>query len=177
MEVAPQQPAAAAPSPAARPLPPSDRLILTQWRKAENRSRCAPLHFRDTAGARGAPRAALFSGGWAVAWDQPGRRSAFGLAGVALLPEDNAPPADHRARLTRQWPIMRDLPHLPQPAFAGYGLEGAKPYSSQNPEGYGLNSLAYIRVGGQACTYNVWSRLGRAHLEALLENLALLDME
>ncbi|WP_408586488.1 hypothetical protein [Novosphingobium sp.] len=162
-------------SPTASFLPPAERLILSQWRKAENRAHCAPLHFRDTAGAKGTPRAARFSGGWAIAWDQPGRRSAFGLAGVALLPDDNAPAKDHRARLTGQWPMMRGLQRLPQPAFAGYGLEGAAPYLAENPEGYGLNSLAYVRVGGQTCTYNVWSRLGRAHLEALLENLTLLD--
>lgn len=165
------------PRPTASPLPPAERLILSQWRKAENRADCAPLHFRDTAGAKGTPRPARFSGGWAVAWDQPGRRSAFGIAGVALLPDDDTPAEEHRARLTQQWPIMRSLERLPQPAFAGYGLEGAAPYPAGNPEGYGLNSLAYVRVGGQACTYNVWSRLGRAHLEALLENLAPLETD
>lgn len=162
-------------SAASTPLPQADRLILNEWRKAENRAHCAPLHFRDSAGAQGTPRPARFSGGWAVAWDQPGRRSAFGLAGVALLPDDAAPAEDHRARLARQWPFMRDLERLPHPAFAGYGVEGAGPYPSENPEGYGLNSLAYVRVGDQTCTYNVWSRLGRAHLEALLESLALLE--
>jgi hypothetical protein len=37
-----------------------------------------------------------------------------------------------------------------------------------------LQSVAYVRVGGQDCTYNVWSRISRAHLEALLDNLRLL---
>ncbi|MCW1382926.1 hypothetical protein OLX02_08825 [Novosphingobium sp. KCTC 2891] len=150
----------------------ADGLIRAQWRKAENRARCAPLHFTDTAGADGTPRPARFSGGWAVAWDQPGRRSAFGLAGTSLLPMDDKPASEHRARLAGQWPLFRDLEQLPRPAFAGYGIEGAQPYPAGNPDGHGLNSLAYVRVGGQTCTYNVWSRLGRAHLESLLENLA-----
>ena len=41
---------------------------------------------------------------------------------------------------------------------AGYGPEG----------GTGPAQLAYLRIAGQGCLYNVWSRLGRAHLEQLL---------
>ncbi|NML93344.1 hypothetical protein [Novosphingobium olei] len=163
-----------APMPTAAPLSAADRLILGQWRKAANRGECAPLHFRSTAGASGTPRPARFSGGWAVAWDQPQVRSAFGIAGVAILPDDHASADAQRDRLARQWQHLRQLDTLPQPAFAGYGVEGAQPYPVTNPEGKGLNSLAYLRVGGQTCTYNVWSRISRAHLEALLENLELL---
>lgn len=158
-------------------MPVADRLALAQWRKAENRMSCAPLRLRTTAGATGTPRAARFSGGWAVAWDQKDKRSAFGLAGTAVLPEDSASPDEQREPLARQWPHVRALDQLPQPAFAGYGIEGARAFPVGNPEGYGLNTLAYVRIGGQACTYNVWSRLGRAHLEALLDALELLPTD
>ena len=46
-----------------------------------------------------------------------------------------------------------------------------QPYPADNPDGRGLNSVAYVRVGGERCTYNLWSRLGRAHLEVLLDSL------
>ena len=52
------------------------------------------------------------------------------------------------------------LPSLPEP---------------DNAQGEGLESLAYMRVAGQGCTYNVWSRISRAHLETLLDNLRLQD--
>ena len=64
-----------------------------------------------------------------------------------------------------------------QPAFAGYGIEGAAAYPADNPAGRGVNSLAYLRVGGQQCTYNVWSRLGRSHLETLLDALRPVPVE
>lgn len=163
-------PTARAPVPQPPTLPALD-LIRAEWGKAENRRGCAPIAFSDIGGATGTPRRATFSAGWAVAWDQPGRRSAFGLAGPSIIAMDQAPARDQRARLAAQWPVFRELEQLPQPAFAGYGIEGAAPYPASNPEGTGLNSLAYVRVGGQTCTYNVWSRISRAHLEYLLEHL------
>ena len=33
--------------------------------------------------------------------------------------------------------------------------------------------LAYLRVEGQDCLYNIWSRLGREHLEELIHELRL----
>jgi uncharacterized membrane protein len=149
----------------------ASELVLAEWRKADNRAECAPLAFTADAAGAGVPRPAAFSGGWAVAFDRPGVRSAYGIAGTGLLPEDAGDEAGQRERLQDQWPLFRTVPNLPQPAFAGYGVEGAKAYPEDNPDGDGLNSLAYVRVAGQACDYNVWSRLGRAHLEALLENL------
>ncbi|HEY5610921.1 MAG TPA: hypothetical protein VIL97_06930 [Thermoanaerobaculia bacterium] len=32
---------------------------------------------------------------------------------------------------------------------------------------------AYLRIAGQQCLYNLWSRLGRDHLELLLDELRL----
>lgn len=173
-------PTASAPSPGAEPERPrlvASALILEQWGKAENRANCAPLAFAGTAGARGSPRPAEFAGGWAVAFDLPNLRSAYGLAGAGIVPDDAMEPDSQRARLQQQWPYFRDIAQLPQPAFAGYGVEGATAYPAGNGSGRGLNSLAYLRAGGQACTYNVWSRLGRAHLEALLGQLRMVPLD
>ncbi|WP_022683578.1 hypothetical protein [Sphingobium bisphenolivorans] len=163
------------------PLAAADRSLLVaerraraEWAKAENRKSCAPLALARGGTPEGTPRAATFSGGWAVAFDLPGRRSAYGFAGTGLLPSDKADARTHRARLKRQWPYFRELARLPAPSFAGYGQEGADPYPARNAAGTGLHSLAYLRVGGQRCTYNVWSRISRAHLEWLLDNLRLL---
>lgn len=165
------EPAVAKP-PAPAPLV-GERLVLAEWTKAENRNACAPLAFASDGGLSGVPRAAAFSGGWAVAFDLPERRSAYGVAGPGLIPADAAPDGKQRDRLIRQWPYLRELRRLPQPAFAGYGLVGARPYPDDRSDGSGMQSLAYVRVGGQACTYNVWSRVSRAHLELLLDNLTL----
>jgi hypothetical protein len=119
-------------------------------------------------------RAANFGGGWGVAFDTPTMRSAYGFAGSGLLPEDEASQAEKRIELARQWPYTRELGRpggLPEGSLAGYGLEGAGRYSDANPTGTGQQSIAYVRIAGQKCLYDVWSRLGRAHLETLLDSL------
>lgn len=124
--------------------------FVTEWRRAENRATCAPVapaSLGQGAGAR--PRRANFSGGWAVAYDQPGVRSAFGVAGTGSCAAEPA---------YDQWPHRRAWA---DGSGAGYGPEG----------GTGPNQLAYLRIQGQDCLYNVWSSLGRAHLEHLLESL------
>ena len=146
-------------------------LILGEWRKADNRRACAPIAFSREGGARGAARRANFSGGWAVAFDLPGQRSAYGVAGTGVLPGDEAPIGDQREVLARQWPYVRALPGLRPQSFAGYGIEGAKPLTAADPDGRRENLLAYVRVPGQRCLYNVWSKLGRRHLESLLDGL------
>jgi hypothetical protein len=125
-------------------------VFLAEWRKAENRATCAPIAPASLGeGAGASPRAATFSGGWAVAYDRPGLRSAFGVAGTGSRAADPAYDA---------WPHRRAWA---DGSGAGYGPEG----------GTGPNQLAYLRIQGQDCLYNVWSRLGRAHLEHLLDNL------
>lgn len=153
----------------------SRALILREWSKAANRKDCAPVMFKDGGGRRADLRPANFAGGWAVAYDLPGNRSAYGVAGPALTPFDDESLGQQRARLARQWPAFREQSNLPNPAFAGYGVEGAANWPSTNPDGEGLNSLAYLRIAGQTCTYNVWSRLGRRHLEYLLDSLVMLE--
>ncbi|OCC23671.1 hypothetical protein MB02_10945 [Croceicoccus estronivorus] len=175
------QPDASVPPPHADPdkpvlqaYPLAAELVRLEWSNAENRAACAPVTFTDAGGIAFNARRAEFSGGWAVAFDLPGTRSAFGIAGTGLLPDDRDDPAAQERRLKAQWPHFRRLPDLPQPAFAGYGLEGARAYPADAPDGVGSQSLAYLRIGGQQCLYNVWSKLGRAHLETLLDSLRML---
>ena len=124
------------------------------WSEAENRATCALVAF-DSApeSANATARRATFSGGWGVAYDQPELRSAFGVAGTGVSAAD---------------PTYADWPHRIEwtdGSSAGYGPEG----------GSGPNQLAYLRIAGQDCLYNVWSRLGRTHLEGLLDALRIVD--
>ncbi|PKB24940.1 hypothetical protein B0I00_0119 [Novosphingobium kunmingense] len=153
--------------------PAARRIALSGWRKSEKPETCAPLALKSDAGAGGKARRANFSGGWGVAFDQPALRSAYGFAGTGFIPQDANSVQKQRARLAAQWPYFREITQLPKPSYAGYGVEGAEDYPRANPDGNGLNSIAYVRVGGQGCDYNVWSRLGRAHLEHLLANLVM----
>ncbi len=155
-----------------------ESIVLAEWRKADNWGDCAPLALASHAGGEGSARRAHFSGGWAVAFDRPNLRSAFGVAGSGLLPDDRADQAAKVAALEEQWPYIRRFAageNLPAGSVAGYGLEGAQRYSAANPDGREQDSLAYLRIPGQACQYNVWSKLGRAHLEALLGHLRIVE--
>ena len=125
---------------------------LDVWRRAENRSQCALIAPAQLPGdgAAAVPRPATFSGGWAVAYDLPQERSAFGIAGSgtdAWSPD-----------VYDQWP---NRIRWADGSSAGYGLEGNT----------GTNWLAYVKIPGQQCLYNVWSRRGRTHLEQLLGSL------
>jgi len=73
----------------------------------------------------------------------------FGIAGTGSSATDDAYDA---------WPHTI---RWADSSSAGYGPEG----------GSGPNQLAYLRVTGQECLYNVWSRLGVPHLEHLLSQL------
>lgn len=127
------------------------QVYVTQWEKAENRATCALVAPRGVgdAGANATPRAATFSGGWAVAYDLPGTRSAFGVAGAGVRAGEPS---------YSKWPYVQEWG---DGSKAEYGPEG----------GEGPNQLAYVRIHGQDCLYNVWSRLGRDHLELLLREL------
>ncbi|WP_422055442.1 hypothetical protein [Sphingomonas sp.] len=155
----------------------AETLIRQEWAKSDNRAKCAPVALTDDGGANGVPRRANFSGGWGVAFDTPGVRSAYGVAGPGLIPIDFDPPYRQTRRLMQQWPEFKELSALQAPSFAGYGLNGAEPYRADNPDGKGDHSAAYVRVHGQTCTYNVWSRISRAHLETLLDGLRLMPLD
>ena len=134
-------------------LAPADvpAVYITQWEKAENRATCALIAPRSVgaAGLNATPRAATFSGGWAVAYDLPNLRSAFGVAGTG---------ASKTGDTYDEWPHSMTWD---DGSSAEYGPEG----------GTGPNQLAYVRIAGQDCLYNVWSRLGREHLEHLIGEL------
>jgi hypothetical protein len=139
-------------------------VLLEEWARAENRSGCAPLVFDPAVIPSDAtPRRANFSGGWAVAWDQPGMpgrdaagaecarcgRGVFGLAGTGAEASDD---------VLAQW---EEQAQWPGGSWAGWG-----------PEGHvGPRQLAYVRVAGERCLYNVWSSVSRDHLEQLLDSL------
>lgn len=181
MPVPPSPAGSGAPQSVATPTgpavdPEARAIALTEWRRSAKPESCAPLALTSDGGARGKARRANFSGGWGVAFDQPGLRSAYGVAGTGFLPQDLDSVDSQRARLAAQWPLFRELEHLPKPSFAGYGIEGARDYSASNPDGRGESSIAYVRIGGQQCDYNVWSKLGRAHLEHLLDSLTILPV-
>lgn len=152
------------PSPRAKASPPwrEPRLAravvpavyVREWSRAENRDRCALLAPRSLGGVTAAtPRSANFSGGWAVAYDTADVRSAFGIAGTAAEP---------RGTTYSKWPFARDWD---DGSSVGYGPEG----------GTGPNQLAYLRIDGQDCLYNVWSRLGQKHLEELIAELRFVE--
>ena len=127
-------------------------VYLSQWRKAKNRAHCAPLVL---AGVQREPglkvRRATFYGGWAVAYDTPRHRSAFGIAGTGVK-VGNLGPHSYRFPNRLAWA---------DGSYAEYGLEG----------GVGPNVLAYLTVSGQGCLYNLWSKRGKRHLEALITTL------
>lgn len=132
-------------------------VYATAWGAAANRDSCALLAPDSLPAAMrvATPRRATFSGGWGVAYDLPATRSAFGVAGAG----------------TSAWAgdVYDAWPHRMEWADgsrAGYGPEG----------GAGPNWLAYLRIPGQRCLYNVWSREGKAPLEALLRSLRFVDV-
>lgn len=144
--------AALAPAPWSAPMldassvPP---VYLAQWRVAENRATCALIAPVTSGRADATPRAASIAGGWAVAYDTPELRSAFGVAGAGV---------------SVQGDVYDGWPHNVEwsdGSSAGYGPEG----------GTGPNQLAFVEIAGQDCLYNVWSRLGVDHLEWLLGQL------
>lgn len=159
---------AATPSPTPVPAPWSapalgasavPAIYVQVWRQAENRASCALLapERLDPALQQAATlRAATFSGGWAVAYDLPNARSAFGVAGTGARAWD--------AGVFDEWPHRRVLA---DGSRVGYG-----------PEGGGTpNWLAYVRIPQQECLYNVWSRRGREHLEELLGQLRFVTVQ
>lgn len=140
-------------------------VLLAQWRQAENRSTCAALAPKDLGKYSNAqPRSAYFAGGWAIAYDQPGLpgrnpggsfcpncgRGTFGIAGAGV-----------EANSSLDIPRWANQKAWADGSRAGYGLEGD----------IGPQYLAYVTIKGQRCLYNVWSFLGKEHLEALLQKL------
>lgn len=138
-----------------------------EWNQAENRATCAALAPSTLGQGEGSrPRHANFYGGWAVAWDKAGSpgtfpngescaecgRGAFGVAGTGG--------ENDQASTYRGWKYQLSWTD---------GSGGAYGHET------GDESLAYITVVGQRCLYNVWSYLGRDHLEFLIRHLRFVD--
>lgn len=123
------------------------RVLIAEWRKAENRRTCAPVWFDDVVVGERAIRARYFGGGWGVTVRNPRR---WGVAGAGVV----ASSAD-----LAKWKFHRENA---AGIRAGYGLEGFD---------LGPDWLAYVIVPGQGCLYNVWSSVGKEHLEHLVDHL------
>jgi hypothetical protein len=125
-------------------------VAVQAWSRAPNRDRCALLVPATLAAGEGArPRAARERGGWRVSWDQPGRRDVFGIAGTAAEVAASEAPG---LVLHREWS---------DGSRAVYGRQATE----------GDLYVAQLQVEGQGCVYQLWSHLGRDHLEHLLEHL------
>lgn len=133
----------------AAPLAAVPEVYRKAWENAGNRSSCALVAFANPP-TNATPRRATFAGGWAVAYDTPSQRSAFGVAGTGVRATGDSS--------TYQWP---DEIVWTDGSRASYGLEG----------GTGPNHLAYLTIDGQDCLYNVWSAGGRDHLFNLLHQI------
>lgn len=126
-------------------------VYIREWRKAQNRKHCAPLALTGLNHDGVTPRRASFSGGWGIAYDLPGQRSVYGVAGAGVDAEPFTPGV---------FPFEKNWS---DGSKAYYGLEG----------GTGPGYLAYLKVAGQRCLYNVWSKQGKEHLEDMLDHLKL----
>ena len=122
-----------------------------QWHSAENQLWCSALYPSDLGGVNDATiRAADFGGGWAVAWDTPDQRSAFGIAGVGL-------------------PAWEDI-GVRMPAVVAYG-DQIVGYGGEGFDDTASKRMAEFSIAGQLCAYQAWSELGDEHLLALVESL------
>lgn len=163
------QPRMSAPWGGARLPEANASVVVSEWRRSENRATCAPMSFATLSAGEGAiPRRANFSGGWAAAWDRnglPGKdasgnpctscgRSAFGIAGTGSSGSTDR----------YRWPnaeMYRDG------SRASWGLEG----------GSGPAWLASVEVAGQGCVYNVWSNVSESHLRQLISAMRFVEVK
>jgi len=131
--------------------------VVASWQSADNRANCAPLAPTDPELTSGfTARSADFSGGWAVAWDADGFRSAFGVAGTGVGAD---------ASLAQRWPgVVR----YADGSVLGYGGEGL---DDSNPK-----RLGELVIPGQRCLYQVWSGFGDDHLLRIVSSLRYVDV-
>jgi hypothetical protein len=140
--------------------------LVAAWERAENRDWCAPIvprHFGAAEGARA--RASNLEGGWAVEFDLRGMRGVardgtvcdrcgrgvFGVAGTSMTPDEIVSPDSEAI--------------LPVPSFAdGSHAEFELDETEQV-------AAATITLSGQGCVYQVWTFLGREHLDQLVAEL------
>ncbi len=165
----PTIPVGLAPAPwSAAAIPPTSvpSVIADEWGMAENKRWCSALAPTDLglAAAAATPRAAMFDGGWGVAWDLPSGpgqtvtgedcpdcgRSAFGIAGTGQV-------EDAQVLVRRPTSVAWS-----DGSVASYGTTPGQTTSKR---------IATLVVAGQGCAYEVWSNLGEAHLGRLVDGL------
>ena len=129
-------------------------VLVEEWQLAENQLWCSGLFPTGFDFGDATVRRAEFSGGWALAWDLPGLRSAFGIAGTGSPAWDGIG--------VRQ---PNTIAYSEQ--VVGYGGEGFDDAAQQR--------LAEFAIPGQLCGYQVWSNLGDEHLLALVDSLRLVE--
>ena len=152
------------PAEAASALPPWNRemigladappVLVEEWRRAENQRWCSALYPVDTGVTAATVRRAEFSSGWALAWDTPELRSAFGVAGVGS-------------------PAWDDI-GLRMPSTVAYGGQIVG-YGGEGFDDAATQRLAEFSIPGQLCAYQVWSQLGDGHLLELIDSLRLVE--
>jgi len=140
--------------------------LLSAWIEADNRDWCAPIAPAELSSAEARP--AYYSGGWAVEFDVSGLpgigadgapcarcgRGAFGIAGTALMVDDEDP-------MEAEEHGFRDGSHVRIEAPVG-----------DEEEDVGLvGHVATLKIQGQDCVYQVWSLVGDEHLEELVGRL------
>lgn len=145
------------------------RALLTAWRRADNRTDCAPLAPSSLGAGMGArARSASYAGGWAVEFDKAGLpgitasgetcarcgRGAFGIAGTTMTPDA----LDEDLIGSERW---SDGSHADVQA------------TDEDPAHAGR--VATLVVSGQDCVYQVWSFLGEDHLRELVAGLRRVD--
>ena len=165
VEAAPAAPAPWSAEHLAQPAAP--RALLQAWRRAENQEWCAPLMPTTLgAGAGARARSGAYAGGWSLEFDHRGSagitargdtcetcgRGAFGIAGTAMSTDE-----------------AQDLVGATATVLADGGRIDVQA-GSEDPA-----AVATIVVPGQQCVYQVWSFLGRAHLDELVSSLRLVD--
>ena len=143
------------------------RALLQAWNRAENQGWCAPLAPATLGAGEGArARAGTAPGGWSLEFDRRGSagigangevcetcgRGAFGVTGTAMSPED-----------------AEDLLGPGATLFADGGRIDVQSNADE------AASVATLLVPGQDCVYQVWSFLGREHLDELVAGLRLVD--
>ena len=127
-------------------------IYISEWKKAENRgSMSAPHPVGCGTGARSKDQAGR------ICW----------RLGCCLRPPWRTQCIRNRGNWVRSRPEM-DRPLIfpttitwAEGSSISYGLEG----------GTGPGYLAYLKVSGQSCLYNIWSKRGKVHLEHLISSL------
>ncbi len=161
------------PGPEADPLPDAEApaVLLEEWRRAGADPSCPPVAFPDPGEATGATarRANTTPEDWLVAYDRPGLRGrgadgyacedcgrgVFGIGPVDVPPEEIRPALVEEPGIRRRWADGTTAWYAPDADSAG---RDTSPHTGR------------IALGGHDCRYQVWSYLGRLHLEHLLDH-------